>query len=667
MAKSTRKTTNEQEFQGQVVEWMNAFVSTRGISWLDKATQEKPGRHSGKRNDLVLWHDRPAHTAFLELELKTPTTSITDPALFHDALTKAQHWDAPLFAIWNMQAAELYVTPSKGAAPNVTPIFSGRSAVKVSSVEDWLQKPAARALQALLTAVLEAAIDYQLNRPAPVGIDAEVFVSRLEEAIGQLRRLTYRDLHQAANADKALRGKLKAIAAAQGFAGFVDDVDFAIAGQIGYRLVGQVLFYFALRRKNESLPEMQIDPRIGLEPQLRRYWDQVRRFDYEALYGPTDIEALVPISKDAGRVILELIAALQHYDWGSLRDDVLGTVFERLIPREEQVLLGQFYTPKPVADLLVSLVLDGNSPLVLDPGCGSGTFLMSAYDYQAKAQGRAHSEILPTLWGFDLSPFATELAAINLYRQDFSSFDNFPRVVPGSFFDRKVGEKVAFPPAKPNKLAGFKKTDVPIPLFDAIVANPPYLRSQNQDDLDARYKNTLFASAAAAGVAAPAKSDLFAFFLFHASRFLKEGGRVGFVTPVSWMSSDYGTVIQQFLGSGLHLVAVVTSEVESFFSQVDVNTVLFVAEKPVDGRARQRAKFITLKRPIAEMIPPTSSYWADLLSFASHIEGLAQDDENSEMRVKLFKVGEKELSFGSNWARHLRAPLSYYELFDADA
>lgn len=73
---------------------------------------------------------------------------------------------------------------------------------------------------------------------------------------------------------------------------------------------------------------------------------------------------------------------------------------------------------------------------------------------------------------------------------------------------------------------------------------------------------------------------------------------------------------------------------------------LFVAEKPVDGRARQRAKFITLKRPIAEMIPPTSSYWADLLSFASHIEGLAQDDENSEMRVKLFKVGEKELSLG---------------------
>jgi hypothetical protein len=32
-------------------------------------------------------------------------------------------------------------------------------------------------------------------------------------------------------------------------------------------------------------------------------------------------------------------------------DDVLGSISEHLIPREEQVLLGQFYTPRPVADL----------------------------------------------------------------------------------------------------------------------------------------------------------------------------------------------------------------------------------------------------------------------------------------------------------------------------
>ena len=269
--------------------------------------------------------------------------------------------------------------------------------------------------------LLDAAIAERLSAPHSLAFDAEVFVARLEDSINGLRRVVYRDLAKTAKVSKKLRASINSIAAAQGFAGFVADVNFALAGQIGYRLVGQVLFYFALRRKNAALPDIALDPKKDFGLQLRYYWDLVRRYDYEALYGPADVESLVPLAEDAQEVIHSLIAMLGHDDWNSLRDDVLGTVFERLIPREEQVLLGQFYTPKPVADLLVALVADGDSPLVLDPGCGSGTFLMSAYDYHSKAAGSAHADILPKVWGFDLSPFATELAAINLYRQDFSS------------------------------------------------------------------------------------------------------------------------------------------------------------------------------------------------------------------------------------------------------
>lgn len=58
-----------------------------------------------------------------------------------------------------------------------------------------------------------------------------------------------------------------------------------------------------------------------------------------------------------------MIDQLGGYDWSSLSDDVLGVVFERLIPREEQMLLGQFYTPRPVADLLLAMTIDGERPL----------------------------------------------------------------------------------------------------------------------------------------------------------------------------------------------------------------------------------------------------------------------------------------------------------------
>src|SRR5207249_5160423 len=92
--------------------------------------------------------------------------------------------------------------------------------------------------------------------------------------------------------------------------------------------------------------------------------------------------------------------------------NLLGAIFERLIPEEQQRLLGQFYTPTRVADLLVAFTVDTAQGQVLDPGCGSGTFLMRAYDLLKTQAGLSHTELLSRLWGFDISPFAAELAAI---------------------------------------------------------------------------------------------------------------------------------------------------------------------------------------------------------------------------------------------------------------
>lgn len=662
------KKTNEMEFQGRAAVWLCELIKIRRYTMLEVATTEKPGETNAKRNDLVVWKNRAALDAFLTIELKTPETPIHDPVFFNDALSKAKRWGAPFFCLWNMQRAELYLTPGPDAAPPASPISSVNTTEPIKSVEDWLVPDKESSLKNALWEIAESAILHSFDGSAHFAVEAEVFAARLEHTIREVRVAIYKELHKATAASKALRKKINAIAASQGFAGFVDDVDFAVAGQLSYRIVGQILFYYALRRKNSSLPELQVDSKLALLPQLRVFWDLVRRFDYEALYGADEVETLVALPKLAERRIIALIDALSHYDWASLADDVLGTVFERLIPREEQILLGQFYTPKPVADLLVALVIDGESPLVLDPGCGSGTFLMSAYDYLAREQKKQHSEILPRLWGFDLSSLATELAAINLYRQDFTSFANFPRIVPGSFFDRAVGEKVKFPPAKPAAAGAPKKLEIPIPLFDAIVANPPYLRSQNQDDLDPKYRSVLFASAAKAGIAAPQKTDLFAFFFFHASRFLAEGGCAGFVTPTSWLSADYGTVLQDFLMSGLRLRLIVTSEAEPLFSQVEVNTALVVAQKATTLEDASPVRFVSIKKPLADLFPFDGKYWDRLLDFACEIEGVENDYDSDAYRVKLVHTesnhqGVKSLADDRNWSKYLRGPLSYFKLF----
>jgi methylase of polypeptide subunit release factors len=672
MSKQGRNTTNELEFQGQVLEWINVELRRRPGLGLDKATQEKPRKISGKRSDLVVWKDRAAEIAFLAIELKTPATPINDPTFFADAIEKAQHWNAPYFAIWNMSAAELYETPKdKLVTPADVlkrwPLLSG-----VTKLDDWLRADVSKELSAQAIDIVQAAWDHvQKGQDAGYKIDAEIFVARLSDSIRRLRTVIYREIVNQSKNNAKLRRSVNRIAVEQGFIGFVEDIEFAVAGQIGYRLVGQILFYFALRRKQPSLRPLKLPSKDSIPAALRTFWNDVRRFDYEALFRPDPIEELVAIPQDGQGLVHTLIDQLANYDWASLTDDVLGAVFERLIPREEQILLGQFYTPRPVADLLVALTADGSRPLILDPGCGSGTFLMSAYDYLAENSGMSHKDILPIVWGFDISPFSAELAAINLFRQDMSGFENFPRIVPGNFFDRQPGQSVEFPP--PRVVAGTAtKIPIPIPHFDCIVGNPPYLRSQNQDDLDPKYRDQLFGAAAKVGIKAEQKTDLFAFFIYHALRFMKVGSRLGFVTPASWLTADYAVALQRLLLDELRLTALVSSSAESFFPQVDVNTVLLVAER-VEKSAPDKTvqlRFVNLKMPVAKIVEGKGKHSKRMVALADFIAEQTTSFEDERLRIKLVPLTEeKEALMGNptiprNWSKFMRAPLSYYKLFE---
>jgi hypothetical protein len=354
MTKSKRKQSNELEFQGQVIVWLNEEIAKRPALQIESATQEKPRKTSGKRSDLVVWKHRASETAFLALELKTPSTPINDPVFYADAIEKAQHWKARYFAIWNMRELEVYKTPPVGET--VVPsdrIGRSTTALAISQVEDWLKPSFAKPLRDQALRIFNLAVEHAAKGDAAGhAIDAEIFVSRLTEALTKLRAIFYRDLGKAAHANKKLRKQLTTIAAEQGFQGFVEDIDYAVAGQMGYRFIGQILFYFALRRKITSLKVLKIAASDNLPAAFQPFWNDVRRYDYEALFKPDPIEQLIPIDVEATLIIRHLVEQLAAYDWASLTDDILGSIFEHLIPREEQVLLGQFYTPRPVADLL---------------------------------------------------------------------------------------------------------------------------------------------------------------------------------------------------------------------------------------------------------------------------------------------------------------------------
>ena len=196
------------------------------------------------------------------------------------------------------------------------------------------------------------------------------------------------------------------------------------------------------------------------------------------------------------------------------------------------------------------------------------------------------------------------------------------------------------------------------------------MRSQNQDDLDPKYRQSLFQSAAEAGVAARTKTDLFAFFIYHSLRFMKEGSRLGFVTPASWLTSDYAVALQNVLLQSVRLVAIIASNAESFFPQVDVNTVLLIAESATPDAPMEPIRFVTLKKPIERLTSGAADYWSRVIKLAGEIEAETSSIEDDRFRIKMVDPLVEQTALLSdptkarNWSRYLRAPLSYYEIFD---
>jgi hypothetical protein len=102
--------------------------------------------------------------------------------------------------------------------------------------------------------------------------------------------------------------------------------------------------------------------------------------------------------------------------------DLLKKLYQYLVPQEVRHKLGEYYTPDWLAELILNEVGYNGDTLkrLLDPACGSGTFLVLAIQ-RAREYGRGHKErsletakrIVANIWGFDLNPLAVIASRTN--------------------------------------------------------------------------------------------------------------------------------------------------------------------------------------------------------------------------------------------------------------
>ena len=185
----------------------------------------------------------------------------------------------------------------------------------------------------------------------------------------------------------------------------------------------------------------------------------------------------------------------------------LRTLYEAVVPRESRLALGEYHTPRGVAELAVSALTGGRAgeeragegiqsndwladATVLDPGCGSGVFLAVALDRKRRLlaeRGLAPAEQLRRLTdevlGIDLNPIAAtsaRLAYLLALAPLLDAVDGPDLALPVA-----VGDAVGLTDTEPSFPDGQS-----VPTVDALVGNPPWLTwDRLPDDVQARWRS----------------------------------------------------------------------------------------------------------------------------------------------------------------------------------
>jgi type I restriction enzyme M protein len=116
-----------------------------------------------------------------------------------------------------------------------------------------------------------------------------------------------------------------------------------------------------------------------------------------------------------------LVSLIDKQEWLPLGVDLKGTIYEGPLERNAQEVksgAGQYFTPRPLIQAMVEVMRPQIGMTICDPACGTGGFLLAAFDdMRRQSDDKALQKKLKagTFTGYDIVPDVARLATINMY------------------------------------------------------------------------------------------------------------------------------------------------------------------------------------------------------------------------------------------------------------
>ena len=350
------------------------------------------------------------------------------------------------------------------------------------------------------------------------------------------------------------------------------------------------------------------------------------------------------------RRLMMALHQLSRFNFAGVDSDIVGTIYNTYVKRNEKKEKGQFYTPPVIVDYILDNVgytsgaeIIGPNKRLIDPACGNGTFLVraarrlvSAYqgtNMQVDDPIAVLERVQNSLFGFDLNPFACYLSEVNLLIQVLDlvklahNAGKRPALRPFHIYNV---DALARPAgryyyahfntlmAEENKeVDQIKRREPGTPYasgFAFVVANPPYGAK-----LSDAYKDALRSEWADVFHGQP---DTYVFFFKLGIELLAANGRLGFITPNTYLMGTNTAALRGVLLSSSRIEQIVDLP-QGIWADANVDCVLlFLAAESDEQRRRAQQAQINLlglrdtldkleQRQWRETLSQRQSLWLD--------------------------------------------------------
>lgn len=324
----------------------------------------------------------------------------------------------------------------------------------------------------------------------------------------------------------------------------------------------------------------------------------------DGLIGTIFVKAQNKIDKPV--YLKKVITMIDEEQWLSMDVDTKGAIYESILERNGQDKksgAGQYFTPRSLIQAMVDVVDPRIGESVCDPACGTGGFLMAAYDHMKdQSQDRERQRFLreEALHGTDNTALVVTLASMNLYLHGIGT-------------------------SRSPILCQDSLEKQPEQLVDIVLANPPFgTRPAGSVDIDrpdfiAETKNNQLN------------------FLQHIMSLLRQGGRAAVVLPDNVLfEAGAGETIRRRLLSDYNLHTILRLPTGIFYAGGVKANVLFFQK----GQPTRETWYYDYRTGIKHSLATRPMLRQHLDDFVSsyHVGDLSQRQESE--RFRRFSVDE---------------------------